>query len=222
MIEEDPESFDQVELIPGLCFGQNKEPQYHKGNDNGAAHQNEPAQFDSGAPGHDGKNHCVDHTHTHVAADTGNQSQHEGGVSSDLGDGKDRADVVAPLLKLMDLHGQKQNIRDFHHFVGLDQNGEAGKLQPVAVSAAGHTEGCEQQQQENDAESQQPLPVLLHKRLKVHIGTKDIDQDTQQDGDDLDGYLFIVVIVAGSGKNKGHAKAAGQQTQRQQQHIPFF
>ena len=87
---------------------------------------------------------------------------------------------------------------------------------------AEETVSYEQQQQENDAESQQPLPVLLHKRLKVYIGTKNIDQDTQQDGDDLDGYLFIIVIVAGSGKNKGHAKAAGQQTQRQQQHIPFF
>lgn len=133
VVEEDPESFDQVELIPGLCFGQNKEPQYHKGNDNGAAHQNEPAQFDSGAPGHDGKNHCVDHTHTHVAADTGNESQHEGGVSSDLCDGKDRADVVAPLLKLMDLHGQKQDIRDFHHFVGLDLNGEAGNCSQLRL-----------------------------------------------------------------------------------------
>ena len=80
----------------------------------------------------------------------------------------------------------------------------------------------EQQEQEEHTAPKEPLPVFLHKQLKVHEGTQQVDRDAQEDGDALDDHRAVVLIVPGGGEDQRHTEAAGQQAEGQEHQIPLF
>ena len=95
-------------------------------------------------------------------------------------------------------------------------------MEPVAVAARLIAQGGEDEQDEKHVEGQQPLPVFLHKQLKVHEGAQQVDRDTQEDGDALDDHRAVVLIVPGGGEDHRHTEAAGQQAEGQEHQIPLF
>ena len=178
MVKDYTETHNAV-IIPQIGFRQEKQPENYRRQNNSSTHQNKPPQFYSGNPGHDHKNHHVNHAHTKIAADNGNQAQHENRVSADLNDGRDRADILSVVLDFDNLQGQHQNKGNFYNFIWLDVHGElgnnAGDDQPVQIAGiVVFPQGSEQEEDKYEVKCEQKLPSFFHKELEVDEGKEHV------------------------------------------------
>lgn len=137
VVKHHPEPHDPV-IIPPTGLWQEKQPEDHRTQHKAAPHQEEPPQLNTGGPGHGDKDHHINDAHTEVAADNGNNPQHKNGVSADLDDGGDGADVQLAVLNFRDLKGQQKDEGYFNNLIGLYIHREArdytGDDQPVQVA----------------------------------------------------------------------------------------
>lgn len=151
VVQHHAEAHNNVVAVPQAGIREDKQPQDQRRGHNSAPDNQEPAQLDPAHPGHGGKNDNIDHTGAHISADSGDQAQHKYRISPNLKDGGDGADVPALALYFGNLERQQEDKGNFDNFVGLQVHGEAGDVQPVAVSVYFHAKGRKNQQNQRHA-----------------------------------------------------------------------
>ena len=89
------------------------------------------------------------------------------------------------LLHPHQLLAEHQDKRQLHDLRRLNIGREAPDAQPGPVAVILNAQGCFQQQEQDDAEAQQPLPPLGCLR-QVDLGHEEIDPHPQHNGAGLD------------------------------------
>ena len=221
VLHHHPEAHDAVVAPELVDPGQDEVPQKHHRPHHGNAHPDKPPLAHPGHPGH---HHEDEQVHNHHAPVAGQHRQRPGEHPREnhvFHQGREPPQAAGPLL--VDHPGQHHDEGQLGDLPRL----EAGKVgdgeeHPALVAAGQPPEGLDQRDDKQPQQQEHP-PPLLHQVLNVDEGDPDIGHDAHADKLGLlHGIIVEVGIVPGGGVDQHQPHQAGQNAQRQQQHVALF
>ncbi len=183
--------------------------------------KDEPPPRDAGHQRDADKYEHIDQRAAHIAGHRIDQPHHKQQVRRGHHHAAKALQLPPPLLNPLKLLGEQDDKRDLHNLRRLDGKGHMGNFQPRPISVACDAQRRAQQENENNADYQNDLPVF-HQQLHIHHGQQDIGRQADQHRRALDTYRSNHAAgphVVGSAGDQHHSKQSAPAAKAQQHQI---